>query len=169
MSNPNLEVGQILFSPNWQRHECPEWVIAFLVHIGDRLETVMWNRNQEHYEPPFGWGGYFKHDVFEIHGFRYPDDDEYGNPDPSTAQPYNFKWGDVEISWYKHLGRGTTINQDLSPEKGIQMLNECLAAVNGLDAWLKDYLHGEEEHPAHRTNKPERVSNTKFDFRTQPT
>lgn len=160
---PQLEVGQILFSPNWQRHDCPEWVIALIKHMGDRLETVMWNRNQQKYEAPFHWGGYFLHDVFEIRGFRYSDDTPDGVDDP---QPYNFKWGDVEINWYKHLGRGTTINQDLAPEKGITMLNECLAAIGALDPPMKEILAERVEHPAWREVKPEMVAEDKFDFRT---
>lgn len=163
MSNPTLEIGQILFSSPPQGHTCPAWVIAFIEHIGSRMENVMWNRNQEQYKPPFSWGGYWKHDVFEIVGYRYPDDTPGGKYDP---QLYNFKWRDVEISWYKHLGRGTTITQEIAPEYGIQMLNECLAALDDLDSWLKPYLHGKVEHPAHRETKPEMIAHNEFDFRT---
>lgn len=160
----------MLFSPNWQRYQCPEWVVAFLKHIGDRLETVMWNRNQRQYSPPFGWGGYFKHDVFEIHGFRYPDDDEEGNPDLATAQPYNFRWSEVEISWYKGLGRGTTMNQELEPAKGIQLLDECLAAIRTLDTDHRTMIQAMARNayaPLHcREVWPERISDNEWDFRT---
>ena len=58
-------------------------------------------------------------DVFEVHAYNWDDE---------TIQPYNFKCGDVEISWYKYLGRGMDI-PELTYEELDDMLNECLKSL----------------------------------------
>jgi len=119
------EIGQILFGQPWKEFECPEWVIAFLDRIRRELDRVMWNINQEEYASPFdNTGNQFKNEVFEVCAYSWNTD---------QVQSYNFKWKDVEISWYKHSWRGTTINQELEPTKGIEMLNECIASIEVMD------------------------------------
>lgn len=101
------------------RLPCPEWIIAFLEYIESELDRVMWNRNQEEYESPFrNTGNAYKNDVFAFYAHNWDADLEG-----------TFYWRHFVVRWYKNLGRGTWINQDISPETGIQMLNECLAAV----------------------------------------
>lgn len=108
-----------------KRLDLPEWVEAFLLSIETEMERVMWNRNQEEYSSPFrNTGERFECDTFAVEAYNW---------DESTDQPWNFKWRDVEIDWYKHVRRGATINQELSYERGVQMLDECLAAVRALD------------------------------------
>lgn len=103
--------------------DCPEYIIAFLEYIENELDRVMWNITQEEYNSPFSnTGNEFTCDTFEVHSYYWGDDKKLMN------RP-NFKWKDVEISWYKYLGRGTNINQDITPEKAIEMLNDCLSAV----------------------------------------
>lgn len=121
------ELGQMAFGQPWKQYECPEWIIAFLDRIRRELDRVMWNNNQEAYASPFdNSGNSFKNDVFEVSAYSWGDEE----------QPYNFKWKDVEISWYKHSWRGTTINQDLEPQRGIEMLNECLASIETMEKRL---------------------------------
>lgn len=127
MTKYSPEVGQALFGQPWQPLECPVWVIAFLDKISSELDRVMWNKNQEEYNSPFSNGGNsFKNDVFEVNAYSWGDE----------IQPYNFKWKDVEISWYKHSWRGTTINHELDPHKGIEMMNECIASIEEMDIRL---------------------------------
>ena len=68
-------------------------------------------------------GERYENDVFELHAYSWDED---------VPQRYNFRWRDVEVSWYKYLGRGTTVNRVLTSEKMEQMSAECLASV-GLD------------------------------------
>lgn len=89
------------------------------------LERVMWNANQTEYANPFSNSGEtFKCDAFEVEAYSW--NDEY-------EQPYNFKWKDVEISWYKYLGRGMSANREISPELAATMLDECIKVVGALD------------------------------------
>ena len=59
----------------------------------------MWNKNQEEYDSPFdNTGNSFIGENFEVHAYDWDED---------SSQEYNFKFGDIKISWYKYLGRGS--------------------------------------------------------------
>lgn len=55
-----------------------------------------------------------------------------GDAHPDGCPP-NFTWRNVQISWYKHLGRGTSSNIDLSPDLISELLDDCLASVREMD------------------------------------
>jgi len=119
------ELGQMCFGQPWKEYGCPEWIEAFLNMIRAELDRVMWNIDQKRYDSPFGnTGNRFKNDVFEVEAYSWNDE---------VNQAYNFKWKDVEISWYKYLGRGMSINQELTHEKAVQMLDECLKSLREMD------------------------------------
>lgn len=120
------EVGQALFGQSWQAYPLPEWLESHLCFIEQEMERVMWNRHQREYPSPFrNTGERFENDTFVVEAYSWDD---------STPQPYNFKWCDIEISWYKHVGRGATINRHVAPERGVEMLDACLASIRTMDA-----------------------------------
>lgn len=123
----NIELGQICFSPNTiQNYDCPDYVIALLEKLMCELDRVMWNINQEEYDNPFrNTGNSFIGQNFEVHAYNWDEDIE---------QPYNFKFRDVEISWYKYLGRGCTINGQYPCEKLIEMYNICVGEIRDLES-----------------------------------
>lgn len=118
----NVELGQLLFSTNIiHRYDCPEWIIALLRDLDRTLQIVMYNITQQPYDSPFdNTGNNFVCDVFEVHAYSWDDD---------TEQLFNFKYQDIEINWYKYLGRGTTINGIYNSEKIIEMYNKCLSKI----------------------------------------
>lgn len=122
----NLELGNIIFNTNKnQQYNCPRWIVALLNELDDQLDRVMWNIHQEEYQSPFeNTANSFKNDVFEVQAYDWNDDVE---------QPYNFKCDDIEISWYKYLGRDTTINGEYEPQKIIDMFNKCLQSILDMD------------------------------------
>lgn len=122
----NLELGNIMFNTNKnQQYDCPRWVVALLNELDDQLDRVMWNIHQEEYHSPFeNTANSFKNDVFEVQAYSWNDDVE---------QAYNFKCDDIEISWYKYLGRDTTINGEYEPQKIIDMFNRCLQSILDMD------------------------------------
>lgn len=122
----NLELGNIAFNTNInQTHNCPNYIISFLDSISNVLSIKMWNKYQEEYDSPFdNTGNKYKNDVFEVEAYNWDDDYE---------QPYNFKYKDVEISWYKYCGRDTTINKEVSPDEAIKMFNDCLDSLQNID------------------------------------
>lgn len=122
----NLELGNIIFNTNKnQQYNCPRWIVALLNELDDQLDRVMWNIHQEEYQSPFeNTANSFKNDVFQVQAYDWNDDVE---------QPYNFKCDDIEISWYKYLGRDTTINGEYEPQKIIDMFNKCLQSILDMD------------------------------------
>lgn len=114
------ELGQFAFGQPWKEFECPKLLESALRMIDDELDRIMWNIHQEKYPSPFSnTANDFKCDAFEVDAYNWGDDD----------QPYNFKWRDVEISWYKYLGRGMSVNQKISNDKISEMLDDCMDAL----------------------------------------
>lgn len=122
----NVELGQIMFSSNViHYYDCDEWIIALLRDLDRKLKIVMWNINQEEYESPFdNTGNSFIGNNFEVHAYNWNED---------INQRFNFKCGVIEISWYKYLGRGTTINGVYTPREIINMYKTCLNEIKELD------------------------------------
>lgn len=125
MTTYEPEIGQAMFGQPYREHGASELLIAALSAIDSELDRVMWNKNQVSYDSPFAnTGNSFKNDTFEVEAYSW--NEEYD-------QPYNFKWKDVEISWYKWHGRGTSVNQELSPERISEMLNDCLYSLGKME------------------------------------
>lgn len=127
----NVELGRILLSQNKiQSYDCPSYVIALLRDIAKRLDIVMWNITQEEYDNPFdNTGNSFVCDVFEVHAYNWNDE---------TIQPYNFKCGDIEISWYKYCGRGCTMNSQYTIYEIIDMYNRCVKKLEEMNKEIED-------------------------------
>ena len=103
---------------------CPYYVIALLQAINTKLRIKWWNKYQEEMASPFeNTSNKFSNDTFSVEAYSWEDEDE---------QSYNFKWKDIEISWYKHLGRGTTINKHITPERAIEMFDDCTKSLDNL-------------------------------------
>lgn len=118
------ELGQMMFGQPTQRFEVPRFVEPLLRGISDELCRVMFNKNQEEYNSPFdNTGASYRNEVFEVHAYSWADDE----------QPFNFKWGDLKISWYKYLGRGMSANQEISPDYAVRMFDACVASVRAQD------------------------------------
>ena len=124
-----MELGNLMFNTNKnQQYDCPRWIVTLLNELDNQLDRVMWNIHQEEYPSPFdNTSNTFKNDVFEVQAYDWNDE---------VRQPYNFKCDDIEISWYKYLGRDTTINGKYKPQKVIDMFNKCLNSI--LDMDVKD-------------------------------
>ena len=128
MKNYEPELGQAIFGQPTKQYKCPEYIESLLRGISDELERVMWNKNQKDYETPFSnTGNKFKNKIFEVQAYSWDDEAE---------QPFNFKWQDVEISWYKYLGRGMSINREITPEKATEMFYDCIKSVRKMEKKL---------------------------------
>lgn len=113
------EMGQAIFGQPHKEYAVPQIWDAALCFLREELDRVQWNAHQKEYSSPFNnTGNTFKCAVFEVHAYSW--DDEY--------QPYNFKWRDVEISWYKYLGRGMSASRPLPPDLAAAMLQDCMEA-----------------------------------------
>lgn len=109
------ELGQMCFGQPWQQKECPDKVLSALRALQCAFDVVRDDVN------PFGNNGTrFDGEKFMAHSYSWNDDEE---------QEFNFAWRDVRVSWYKYLGRGTTINRDMSDTEVSEMLRECMAEL----------------------------------------
>lgn len=103
-------------------YPCPEYITALLKEIDFKLSIAYWNQFQKEFESPFGnTGNSFKNDVFEVISYDWNDEN----------QEYNFKCGEIEISWYKYLGRSMTINGKYKVYDIIDMYNRCIESIEG--------------------------------------
>ena len=115
------ELGQAVFGQPHKEHAVPRYVEAALDHLRDVLQRVQWNMKQKQVEDPFGnTGGSFKNDTFQVEAYSWDD---------SYEQPFNFKWGALEISWYKYHGRGMSMNREVSANECARMLDECVESL----------------------------------------
>ena len=126
-----MELGNLMFNTNNknQRYYCPDWVIALLADIDNKLSLVYWNKNQLEYESPFqNTGNEFHNSVFDVYAYAWEED---------ASRDYNFKCSNVEISWYKWFGRDTTINidpqSDTFADSIISMYNKALSSIRDME------------------------------------
>ncbi len=117
------EIGQWAFGQPYKEYRASALLIAALDAIDGELDRIMWNIHQERYESPFGnTGNSFQElDDFQVEAYSW--NEEY-------EQPWNFKCGDIEVSWYKYSGRGTSVNREVLPSEIAQMLDACLSALH---------------------------------------
>lgn len=124
----DLELGNIMFNPNTiQQYNCPNYIIALLREIDRQLDRIMWNIHQEEYPSPFdNTSNSFELGNFKIIAYNWNEE---------TEQDYNFIYkvdktksnlDDIKISWYKYLGRDTTINQEIDSSVMIDIFDDII-------------------------------------------
>jgi len=125
MENYTPEIGQMFFGQPFKQYKVTKLLEAALWSISREWKRVMWNINQKNIANPFdSSGAKWKCNEFEMEAYSW--NDEY-------EQPYNFKWGDIEISWYKYLGRGMSVNKEVSLEEINDLLDSCLEAIRNYE------------------------------------
>lgn len=108
--------------------DCPAYITALLRDIEQEMSRQYWNKYQIDFDEddPFGNTGNvegFDNGVFEGHAYDWSwDVDE-------LPEPINFKYKDIEIIWYKYLGRGIKINREISPDEAVEMYNTCMFSL----------------------------------------
>jgi len=112
------ELGQMLNGQPYHRYECPEYIVALLQYLEYEMENTY---DEIDTGSPFrNTGNTFNNDIFQVEAYSWNED---------IPQLWNFKYENIEISWYKHLGRGTTINREVTPEEAINMFDKCLESI----------------------------------------
>ena len=107
------ELGQMVFGQPHQRHEMPEDWETCLAAIGALIDRAHGEN------PTSNSGARFESDVFSMHSYSWSDDE----------QPWNFKCGEIEASWYKYLGRGGSINDAGLTASLAQTLVKCVESI----------------------------------------
>jgi hypothetical protein len=108
--------------------ECPEYIEGLIMLIADHVERIEWNRTQERYTAPTSNNGaQWSNDTFSMRAYYWGDDEA------EQAKP-NFKCGDIEVCWYKYLGRGMTINREVTEAEAVAMFDKCMASVRAMES-----------------------------------
>lgn len=108
--------------------DCPNYITALLESIESEMERVHWNKFQEEMDSPFRNSGNvegFDNGTFGVHAYDW----RWGIDDEDKPQPVNFKYDDIEIIWYKYLGRGTMINREITSDEAVKMYDECIYSL----------------------------------------
>lgn len=110
-----LELGHLLWGQKPQKYFAPQHVIDALAVMSD----VFYEKFGRSENPFSNTGAKFKNGVFEVEAYSWGDDE----------QPYNFKYKDIEISWYKHCLRDVTINKIVTEEEIDKMMIDCIRSL----------------------------------------
>lgn len=106
-------------------YETPRYVTALLKDLDDEIARLYWNKNQKEWNSPlFNTGTRYKNDTFELKAYDWDAED---NKDAENY--YNFKYKDFKIYWYKHVGRGSFVNKQITPEEMIYIYDDCLNSL----------------------------------------
>lgn len=115
------ELGQMAFGQPYKQYAVPlEWELA-LDAVRDTLSVV---KGYDAFESPFtNSGAQLDAKSFRVHAYSWGDEE----------QPWNFKWLDIEISWYKHSSRGLSSAVDLTFRDPAEMLRDVLPEILGME------------------------------------
>lgn len=115
-----MEIGNLIWNTGNknQKYECPLYITALLEFIKKELERMYWNKHQLEVDDIFNLT--MEETELNIKSFEW----EPYNWNDEEIQDYNFKYGDIEISWYKYFGRDMTINKEVSFQDMIYMFNK---------------------------------------------
>lgn len=120
------ELGQFLFGQPFKKYGAPLILIAALEYLGHEIVRVMQNIDGNYFQNPFeNTANNFVCDAFEVYAYSWNED---------IQQDFNFKCGDVEVSWYKYLGRGTSVNKQLSNDEIADLFYTCLNELYTIEA-----------------------------------
>lgn len=120
------ELGQMGFGNPHGAYECPELLIAALRYLDGEIWRVEHNAGRPYDSPMDNNGGEWKNEVFTVRGYYWGDDER-------VAVLPNFQCGDVEVRWYKWLGRGSSTNRPVTSDEIADILSRCLASVRAAE------------------------------------
>lgn len=123
------ELGQFLHSQSkFSEYKCPDFIKAGLQILSDEIERVEWNTNQVRYDSPIHNNGeVYENKMFSMRAYYWGDTEE-------VACLPNFSCDGFEVRWYKYLGRGMSMNQEIDANEFFRLIDKCLKYVRSLDA-----------------------------------
>ena len=122
-----MELGQLASEHKVESYPCPGFIETGLQYLAYRIETEAWNQTQEQYDAPTGNNGAeCKTDAFEMRAYCW-------NEESPRAQLPNFKSAGFEVYWYKYLGRGMTMSEDIDANDFFEIIDSCVDSLNTLE------------------------------------
>jgi len=137
MSRFEPELGQMIFTNTpMQEYSVPDWLEALLMGLWAEIERVEWNNTQEVVDNPFSnTGAEYKTDKFEVKAYCWCDGERHENGCPPN---FLYKPTGFIVNWYKHLGRGASMNRKITPKEATKMFDDCLKSVRKAEKNLYD-------------------------------
>lgn len=124
------ELGQAIFS-HGAFHEVAvsRHVHNGLLLIGEAIGTKRgdWDRSWGSLTSNSGADPY-EDDVFVMRTFCWCDGDAAGHEELCPPN-FEFKSTDLKVSWYKHAGRGDSMNRRVEPQEWAEIEAACLASL----------------------------------------
>jgi hypothetical protein len=115
--NYQPEMGQMCFGNKWEDYEIPEYANALLQHLIEEMKRVYWNNKQE----LFNECQYTKINKVVYRPYYWGEDSR------AKQKPNFYILGDkVQVFWYKHPGRGMSVNRKMSMKGWIDWFNRVL-------------------------------------------
>lgn len=121
MSGMMPELGQLCFGCPTGEYTCPSWVDALVRDILREIARVYWNVNQREWDQLTDPG---------IPGILFRP--YYWGDDEAEAARPNLQHGNVEVRWYKHPMRSSSLNVDPQPDAIVtwyESVLKCIAAL----------------------------------------
>lgn len=110
------ELGQLVNGQPWQKFETPVYIDAALEYLACHFDDKKISDDNPFRNTGFNW----VNEVFEVHAYDWNE---------NHHQKYNFKYKDIEVSWYKYASRSSSINQEVSVEECWKMLQDCMNSL----------------------------------------
>ena len=129
-------LNQLLIGNPWQQFELEsgtaihQYVMQRLIQLTETLDNLGIGDT----EPQgilggrYGYGSNFKNQVFSMRKYYWGDcecEDHSCHDKNCPANTPNFKCGDLEINWYKYIGRGMSVNAVIDFKKAEEIFNRC--------------------------------------------
>lgn len=114
------ELGQIAFHAGTiGTHPCPDWVDALVRDLLDEIDRVFWNQHQREWD---------RHEDPKIPGVEFRPY-YWGDDEVEAARP-NLAHAGIEVRWYKHPMRGSSLNVDAEPAAMLAWFASARAAIH---------------------------------------
>jgi hypothetical protein len=105
--------------------DCPDYLIKTIRAIAHRVCLEEWSSQNglpDFGDPTQNTGENWANDTFSFYAYSW---DEDGMLDDTP----NFKFGDIKVTWYKRLGRGTEVNREVTIQECKDMFDSCMESL----------------------------------------
>lgn len=103
---------------------------SYIVDIVGVIGTYLAEKSITTGNPADNSGAEYENDVFLISAYDWRDD----LPEDQQIPNFWYKPLNLQIEWYKHIGRGTFSNRPMPIDDAIVMFEQCIKSLQGAAA-----------------------------------
>lgn len=127
------ESGQAIFGAPTGHYDCTDYIEAIFSHLLAEVDRVYWNV----YQREFDSYSQDEEDFVKLFAPLSYRSYWWGDEESPEAKLPNLSYDGVELRWYKHFGRGMSLNVQKEPAEWRDWLNTSLAFVRSKDVDLR--------------------------------